>query len=172
MQKVLVIGAGRSATSLINYLLEESKSRAWYITVADANLSLAQSKVPNSAKNKAVELDINNEEIRKKIVSENDVIISMLPASMHNVIAEDCLEFGKHMITASYVTDEIKEMHSAFAEKGILFMGEMGLDPGIDHMSAMEKIADIKSKGGKINSFRSYTAVSYTHLTLPTICSV
>ena len=157
MQKVLIIGAGRSATSLIKYLLDEAKKKSWQITVADANLDLAQTKIGGSAKAKAVLLDIKNETLRKSLVADHDVIISMLPAHMHAIVAKDSLEFGKHMITASYVSDEIQKMHAAFQEKKILFMGEMGLDPGIDHMSAMEKINEIKARGGKITSFRSFT---------------
>ncbi len=157
MQKVLIIGAGRSATSLINYMLEEAKTRSWLITVADFNLELATTKIKGSDKGKAVQLDINDEAARQGLIEQNDVIISMLPAHMHTVVAKDSLQFGKHMITASYVSDEIKEMHSAFQDKGILFMGEMGLDPGIDHMSALQKIHEIKALGGKITSFRSYT---------------
>lgn len=157
MQRVLIIGAGRSATSLINYMLEEAKSRSWLITVADYNLDLAVAKIKGSNKGKAIQLDINDEAARQSLIEENDVIISMLPAHMHNTIAEDCLKFSKHMITASYVSDEIRAMHSSFQDKGILFMGEMGLDPGIDHMSAIQKIHEIKALGGKIISFRSYT---------------
>lgn len=157
MQKVLIIGAGRSATSLINYMLEEAKSRSWLITVADYNLDLAKAKINGSYKGKAVQLDIQDEVARQSLIQENAIVISMLPAHMHLVVAKDCLKFEKHMITASYITDEIKGMHSAFQEKGILFMGEMGLDPGIDHMSAIKKIHEIKAQGGKITSFRSYT---------------
>ena len=157
MQKVLIIGAGRSATSLINYMLDEAKSKSWLITVADYNLDLAINKISGSDKGKAVQLDIQDEASRQSLIEENDVIISMLPAHMHAIVARDCLTYAKHMITASYVSDEIKEMHAAFKEKGILFMGEMGLDPGIDHMSAIQKIHEIKAQGGKITSFRSYT---------------
>jgi len=133
MQKVLIIGAGRSATSLINYLLEEAKTKSWAITVADANLNLAQAKIGSSSKGKAVQLDIQNTFLRQNLISDHDVVISMLPAHMHHIVAYDCLEFSKHMVTASYVSDEIQKLHSAFQEKNILFMGEMGLDPGIDH---------------------------------------
>lgn len=157
MQKVLIIGAGRSATSLIKYLLEGAKTRSWFITVADFNLNAAQSKIQKTSKSTALQLDINNDADRQKAIGDHDIIISMLPARMHGIVAKDCLAFGKHMITASYVSEEIKALHNDFSEKGILFMGEMGLDPGIDHMSAMEKINEIKAAGGTINSFRSYT---------------
>jgi len=157
MQKVLIIGAGRSATSLIKYLLEGAKTRSWFITVADTNLSMAQSKIQNTSKSRALQLDINNEVELQDAVSSHDVIVSMLPVRMHGVVAKQCLACGKHMITASYVSEEIRAMHKDFSNKGVLFMGEMGLDPGIDHMSAMEKINEIKAEGGKITSFRSYT---------------
>lgn len=157
MKKILIIGAGRSATSLIKYLLEEAQSRDWFITVADNNLELAQSKMSNSNKGTAVSLNIKDDAEREKYISEHDVIISMLPAFMHDMVAKDAMEQGKHMITASYVSDTIEKMNEAFKAKDALFMGEMGLDPGIDHMSAMEKINEIKEAGGKITSFRSYT---------------
>ncbi len=157
MQKILVIGAGRSATSLIKYLLEEAKTKEWNVTVADNNLALAQSKVGQTEKGQAIQLDINDEESRQKYIADNDVIISMLPAFMHGIVAKDALKYGKHVVTASYVSDEIEGMSDDFAAKGAVFMGEMGLDPGIDHMSAMEKINEIKAEGGKITTFRSYT---------------
>jgi len=157
MQKILIIGAGRSATSLIKYLLEEAKSRDWFVTVADFNLDLAKSKIGQTEKGEAMSLNIKDDEARSKAISEHDVVISMLPAFMHDIVARDALKFGKHMVTASYLSDEIEGMDEGFKAKDAVFMGEMGLDPGIDHMSAMEKINEIKAAGGTIHTFRSYT---------------
>ena len=157
MQKILIIGAGRSATSLIKYLLEEAKSRDWSVTVADFDIDLAKAKVGSSDKGEAVSLNVKDDEAREKIISEQDVVISMLPASMHNIVARDAMKHGKHMVTASYLSDEIEAMDEGFKSKDAVFMGEMGLDPGIDHMSAMEKINEIKEAGGTIHAFRSYT---------------
>ena len=157
MQKILIIGAGRSATSLIKYLLEEAKSRDWFVTVADFNLDLAKAKIGQTEKGKAISLNIKDDKAREKIISEQNVVISMLPAFMHDIVARDALKHGKHMVTASYLSDEIEAMHEGFKSKDALFMGEIGLDPGIDHMSAMEKINEIKAAGGTIHSFRSYT---------------
>jgi saccharopine dehydrogenase (NADP+, L-glutamate forming) len=157
MQKILIIGAGRSATSLIEYLLEEAKSREWFVTVADFDLDLAKSKIGDTDKGEALSLNIKDDEAREEAISRHDVIISMLPAFMHDIVAKDALKHGKHMVTASYISDEIERMSDGFKAKDAVFMGEMGLDPGIDHMSAMEKINEIKEAGGTINTFRSYT---------------
>jgi len=157
MQKILIIGAGRSATSLIKYLLEEAKTRDWFVTVADFNLDLAEAKIGQTEKGEAISLNIKDDEARATAISEHDVIISMLPAFMHIIVAKDALKYGKHMVTASYISDEIEAMSEGFKSKDAVFMGEMGLDPGIDHMSAMEKINEIKEAGGTIHTFRSYT---------------
>lgn len=156
MKKILIIGAGRSSTVLIDYLLQQSVECNWKITVADNNLELAKSKVQNHANGTAIELDIFDVKKRQELIKNHDFVISMLPASMHTEIAEDCVRMGKSMATASYVSDSMKALDKYAKEKNIVLFNEMGLDPGIDHASAMRIIDDIHQKGGKIITFKSY----------------
>jgi len=156
MVKILIIGAGRSTVSLIDYLLKNSSANDWKITVADVDIKLAQEKVAGHANGKALSFDIKNEEKRRLVIMEHDLIISMLPAFMHGDVARDCVEFGKHMATASYVSADMKALDNEAKKKNILLLNECGLDPGIDHASAMKVIDEIKHNGGEITSFKSY----------------
>lgn len=156
MKNVVVIGAGKSSTCLIEYLLNEAAVNNWQITVADSNLALAQSKTGNSSHGKAMALDVNDEAQRGNIVQSADIVISLLPPALHYLVAQDCLKHGRHLLTASYVDEKIQALQKQIADKGILFLCEMGLDPGIDHMSAMQMIHDIKERGGRISSFKSH----------------
>jgi saccharopine dehydrogenase-like NADP-dependent oxidoreductase len=156
MKKILVFGAGKSATVLINYLLKEAELEIWKIIVIDADLSLAKSKVGNSPFAQVASFDINDEEERSRHVINADIVISLLPPHLHILVAKECLKQGRNLLTASYVDDEIKALQKEINDKGLLFLYEMGLDPGIDHMSAMQLIDEIKSKGGKIVSFQSH----------------
>lgn len=157
MTKILIIGAGRSATSLIEYLLKHAVEFNWQITVSDVDIELARQKVGNSNSAKAISFDIRNEVQRREIIQSHDFIISMLPAFMHGDVARDCVEFNKHMATASYVSKEMKALDKEAAKKGLFLLNECGLDPGIDHASAMKLINEIQHQGGKITSFKSYT---------------
>ena len=156
MKKILVIGAGRSSGALIEYLLKESSNIPAKITVADGNLNLALTKINNHPNGNAIKIEVTADGIENHIVAAHDIVISMMPPHLHPPIARQCLALGKHFVTASYVSNEIQELHEEFIKKGLVCMNEIGLDPGIDHMSAMELIDDIKSKGGKITSFKSY----------------
>lgn len=157
MDRILILGAGRSATSLIKYLLEASKSNDWTVIVADYALQLAQEKVGNHPNGKAIAFNINKEEERDEVVRDADVVISMLPARFHPSVAEACLMFGKHLITASYVSDDMRGLDAQAKEKGLLFLNECGLDPGIDHMSAKKVIDDIRERGFELRAFESFT---------------
>ncbi len=157
MKKVLVIGAGRSASSLIKYLLDKSEEENLEISVADISIENAQNLIGNHPNGKAVHLDIFNEKFRKNEIKQADIVISMLPARFHMEVAKDCLEFSKNLVTASYISKELKELDEEVKAKGLVFMNEIGLDPGIDHMSAMQVIDRIKDKGGKIILFESFT---------------
>lgn len=157
MNSILIIGAGRSATVAIDYVLKHAKINNWQVTIADRDIALANDKVKNHNNGKALALDINNEANRQAMIGDADLVISLLPASMHHIVAKDCLALNKHLITASYVSDEMAELGKEARKKGLIFMGELGLDPGLDHMSALEKIDEIKAEGGKLNAFRSYT---------------
>ncbi len=157
MDNILVIGAGRSATTLIDYLLNYACKEDSCVCVADSNLELAESKIQHHPHGRATWLDVTKVQERKALIQRADIVISMLPPQFHIPIAKDCLEFGKHFVSASYVSKEMKKLHDEARVRGLVFMSEIGLDPGIDHMSAMQKIDEIKSKGGKISAFRSYT---------------
>ena len=156
LKKILLFGAGRSATVLIDYLLKEAEKESWKLIVVDADINLARSKTSDSPFAEAVSFDINDEAKRKEYISSADIVISLLPPSLHTVAAKTCVELGKNLLTASYVDEEIKKLGSEIENKGLLFLCEMGLDPGIDHMSAMKMIDEIHEAGGKINSFKSH----------------
>ncbi len=157
MDNILIIGAGRSSIYLIDYVLEQSSKFNWHVTVADANPELAIQKVNNHPNGKGTWLDVHKVSDRRDLISRTDVVVSLLPAHLHLEVAQDCLALHKHLVTASYVSSEIHGFDNEAREKGLIFMGEMGLDPGIDHMSAKQRLDDIKKKGGKITSFYSYT---------------
>lgn len=157
MNHILIIGAGRSSSSLIDYLLSHAKQYSWHITIADANKKAVESKIiAYSDVATAVEFDVMNVTLREKLISESDFVVSMLPAFMHADVAKDCVKFGKHLATASYVSAEMKELNEEAKQKNILLLNECGLDPGIDHASAMQVIHSIQKKGGVITSFQSF----------------
>lgn len=157
MNNILVIGAGRSATALINYVLDQAKKYNWNVTISDNNLELAKQKVNNHPNGRAVWLDVMKVNDRRDLIGRADIVVSLLPAHLHLEVGHDCILLKKHLITASYVSKEMYQLGDDARDRDLIFMGEMGLDPGIDHMSAMEKIDDIKEKGGKLTAFRSFT---------------
>jgi saccharopine dehydrogenase-like NADP-dependent oxidoreductase len=156
MRNILIIGAGRSASSLIKYLLNKSQEENLQITIADLSLELAQKKTNNHPNAKAIALDINNIEQRQTEVQKADIVISMLPAHMHIEVAKDCVIFKKNMVTASYISDAMQSLDAEVKANGLIFMNEIGLDPGVDHMSAMKVIDEIRAKGGKMLLFESF----------------
>ena len=156
MRQILIIGAGRSASSLIQYLLNKSNEENLHLTIGDLSLELAQRKTNNHPNATAIALDINNEAQRQAEIQKADIVISMLPAHMHIEVAKDCVTFQKNMVTASYISDAMQSLDAEVKAKGLIFMNEIGLDPGIDHMSAMKVIDDIKAKGGKMILFESF----------------
>jgi saccharopine dehydrogenase-like NADP-dependent oxidoreductase len=156
MKKILLFGAGKSATVLIDYLLDNAEREKWQVTVVDADINLAKSKVGHSSYGKAVSFDITHEEERKKYISDSDIVISLLPPALHTVAAKTCIEQNKNLLTASYIDEEIKKLQTEIENRQLLFLCEMGLDPGIDHMSAMKIFDGIRSAGGNIISFRSH----------------
>ncbi len=156
MKNILVIGAGRSASSLIKYLLDNSTKENWKVTVGDVSLDLVKQKTGNHANARALVLDINNQEQREEEIQHADLVISMLPASMHINVAKDCVRFKKHLVTASYVSKEMGELNEEAIKAGVVLINENGLDPGIDHASAMKVIDEIHQQGGELISFKSY----------------
>jgi len=157
MRNILVIGAGRSCSSLIKYLLDKSNSENLFITVADISIENAQDLIGNHSNAKALKFDVFNKEQRQKEIQNANIVISMLPARFHMEVAKDCVEFGKNMVTASYISKEMKALDKEVKEKGLVFMNEIGVDPGIDHMSAMDVIDRIRDNGAKILLFESFT---------------
>ncbi len=157
MRRILIVGAGRSSSALVRYLLEKSGEEQLVVIIADINTENAEKLVGGHPNGKVIELDIFDVDARKKAVAESDIVISMLPARFHLEIARDCIEFGKNLVTASYVSKELKELDSKVKEKGLVFMNEVGLDPGIDHMSAMQVIDRIKGSGARMLLFESFT---------------
>lgn len=155
-RKILIIGAGRSASSLIKYLLDKAEVEKLKIVVADLSLELAQNKTKGHPHAIPMALDIKKASQRKEAIKAADLVISMLPASMHLPVAKDCLSYGKHLVTASYISPELKALNEKVSEKGLVFMNEIGLDPGIDHMSAKQIIDRIKDNGGKMILFESF----------------
>jgi saccharopine dehydrogenase (NADP+, L-glutamate forming) len=156
MTTILLFGAGKSATCLIDYLGKCCDEKNWKLIVCDSNLSLAQSKTKNFSSGEAISFDVSDEKKRQEYISQSTLVISMLPPALHFLVAKDCVAFSKDLLTASYIDEQIKSLKEEVEKKGILFLGEMGLDPGIDHMSAMKMIDEIKNNGGKIISFKSY----------------
>jgi saccharopine dehydrogenase-like NADP-dependent oxidoreductase len=156
MKKILVLGAGLSSAYLIKYLLQHASKEKWEVIVADANLALAKDKIGKSKFGSAISLDITNEKDRKAWIAKASIVVSLLPPSLHVLAAKDCLQFKKNLVTASYLSDEMKAMHEAATHANVLFLNEIGLDPGIDHLSAMKMIHEIQDAGGIIQTFESY----------------
>ncbi|MDB2494571.1 saccharopine dehydrogenase NADP-binding domain-containing protein [Flavobacteriaceae bacterium] len=157
MRNILIIGAGRSATSLIRYLIEKSSAENLHITIGDISIESAQKLTKNHLNATGILLDIFNKKQREEAVKASDIVISMLPARFHIEVAKDCITFEKNLVTASYISDEMQSLSEEVIDKGLVFMNEIGVDPGIDHMSAMQVIDTIRSKGGNVVLFESFT---------------
>ena len=157
MRKILIIGAGKSASYLIKYFLDKSISERLHITIGDLDLSNAEKWTKNNPDAHALKLDIFEKGSRKKAIERADIVVSMLPARFHIEVARDCLLFGKHMVTASYVSKEMQALNEEAKSKNLVFLNEIGVDPGIDHMSAMQVIDRIRQSGGKLVLFESFT---------------
>ena len=157
MRKILVIGAGKSTSQLVNYLLSKSDTEDLHITVGDISIDNAQKLINNHKNATAIRLDVFDKEDREQAIQAATIVISMLPARFHIEVARDCVTFKKSMVTASYISDEMEALDAAVKEKGLVFMNEIGLDPGIDHMSAMQVIDRIRDKGGKMILYESFT---------------
>jgi saccharopine dehydrogenase (NADP+, L-glutamate forming) len=157
MKKILIIGAGLSTISLIEYLLNNAEKYDWQITVGDMSEENARKKVNGNPRGIAKVFDVNDDLESWNTIAQHDVVISMLPASLHHLVAEKCIDLRKPMLTASYATDEIKALDEKARKAGVPILMELGLDPGIDHMSAMKVINRIKNEGGKLTSFYSFT---------------
>ena len=156
MRKILVIGAGKSTSYLLDYLLGKSETENLEITIGDINPAAISPSIANHKHCNVIKLDIFDETARQKAIENSDIVISMLPARFHIKVAEDCVRLKKHLVTASYVSPELLALDKEVKEAGLVFMNEIGLDPGVDHMSAMQVIDRIRDKGGKIILFESF----------------
>ncbi len=157
MKLISIIGAGRSASSLIAYLLERADKYDWQLKVYDQDLELAKSKISDHSKASAHQIDIKNESARIALIQASDIVVSMLPASMHVDVAKECIRFKVPMVTASYVSDEMRMLHEEAKDVGVILMNEIGVDPGIDHMSAMKMIDEARNSGATLKLFESFT---------------
>ncbi|MEO7988591.1 MAG: saccharopine dehydrogenase C-terminal domain-containing protein [Chryseolinea sp.] len=157
MNRILVLGAGRSSSSLISYLLEKAYLFDAHITIGDFSEEVARAKVGKATHGTAIQFDIQNTSASRVAIAKSDVVISLMPAHLHPLVAKICLAEKKHLLNASYVSDEMKSFDKEAKAKGLLFLNECGLDPGIDHMSAMQVIDRIKERGGSLTSFESFT---------------
>ncbi len=153
MQNILVLGAGFVAPPLIRYLLEKTE---FHLTVADIRVQQAEKLIAGHPRGKAVKLDVNDEQALNQIISDAHIVVSLLPWIFHIKVAKVCLQKNKHLVTASYVKPEMRALDSEAKKRGLLFLNEIGVDPGIDHMAAMKIINDVKNRGGQIISFYSY----------------
>ena len=156
MRNILILGAGRSSSSLIRYLLEQAKANDWSVTLGDVSKKVADEKIRGHERGLSISFDINSTDAGESI-SKADAVVSLLPAHFHPLVAIKCLEHSKHLLTASYVSDEMKGFDSEAKEKNLLFLNECGLDPGIDHMSAIQVIDRIRKNAGSVTSFESFT---------------
>ncbi|OBQ57283.1 saccharopine dehydrogenase NADP-binding domain-containing protein [Tamlana sp. s12] len=157
MRQILVIGSGKSTSYLLKYLCDHAFSEDLFITVADLHIENAESFIQNNARAQAIKLDIFDAASRFDLIKKADIVISMLPAHLHIDIAKDCLKANKHMVTASYVSPEMQALDVEARSKNLIFLNEIGVDPGLDHMSAMQIIDRLRENGAQILSFESYT---------------
>lgn len=157
LRNVLVIGAGKSTAYLLDYFLEKADEEDLQITIADLNTDSLSEDVKSHQRSHLITCDITDDSQRRSAIENADVVISMLPPTMHLPVAKDCLDLEKHLVTASYISPELKELDEEVKKKGLVFLNEAGLDPGIDHMSAMKLIDGIRAQGGKILLFESFT---------------
>src|SRR5688572_5559112 len=157
MKRILLIGAGRSSSVLIRYLLQSAAQNQWELVVGDVSEQLATEKTGGHPHSNAIRFDVQDQSIREAEVQKADLVISLLPPHLHYLLAVDCVNFKKHFLTASYLSTEMGSLHEQAEKAGICIMNECGLDPGIDHMSAMEVIDRLKKEGCELTSFKSYT---------------
>ena len=157
MRNILIIGAGRSSSSLIKYLLDKSFDEDLHITIGDISIQNIKNRLEKHQNLTLLQLDVFNKDERINAIQNADIVISMLPARFHIEVAKDCITYQKNMVTASYISKEMKALDDDVKKNNLVFMNEIGVDPGIDHMSAMQVIDRIHDKGGKMLLFESFT---------------
>ncbi|HUH46101.1 MAG TPA: saccharopine dehydrogenase C-terminal domain-containing protein, partial [Arenibacter sp.] len=156
LRKILILGTGKSTPFLLDYLLDKAGEERLHLTIGDLNPEALPKKIKGHPACKVIKVDIFDGVERNRAIKASDIVISMLPSHFHIVVAKDCIAYKKHLVTASYVSEEIQILDRQAKENGLVFMNEIGLDPGLDHMSAMQVLDRIREKGGKIILFESY----------------
>lgn len=156
-KNILVIGAGMSTSVLVEYLLGEADAHDWHVTVVDRDVELARTRVAGHPRGQAGELDAGDERARRKHVAAADLVVSMLPAHLHAPVVEACVDLQRHFVSASYVSPDVRALGPAAGEAGVALLCEMGVDPGIDHMSAMEQLDGLRARGATITAFETFT---------------
>jgi saccharopine dehydrogenase-like NADP-dependent oxidoreductase len=156
LKTILVFGTGKSATVLIDYLKTTVREKNWKLVVADANVEQAKAKLGDAPNTEAIEVNVTDADERRILIESSDLVISLLPPFLHIHVVKDCVAVGRNLLNASYVDADIRNLEAEIRSKELLFLCEMGLDPGIDHMSAMQLFDEIRAKGGIITSFKSH----------------
>ena len=157
MKNILIIGAGKSSSYVIKYLLEKSNEEKLHLTIGDISIENATKLINNHKNAKAIIFDVFDKNQRENAIKNATIVVSMLPARFHIEVAKDCLKYGKNLVTASYVSPAMKALDKQVKAKELVFINEIGVDPGLDHMSAMQVIDKIRNKGGKMLLFESFT---------------
>ena len=157
MKNILILGAGLSTSSLIRYLLENAEKEKWNLRIVDQDIKNVENKIKGSPHAKALTFNATDPLERRPEIEKADLVVSMLPARFHPDVAKDCIELKKDLITPSYVSEQMREMDKDAKDSGVLIMNEIGVDPGIDHMSAMRVIDKVREEGGKMHIFESFT---------------
>ena len=160
MKQIVVLGAGLVSRPLVRYLLDQP---GYHVTMASRTVSKAVKIIDGHERGQAESLNVTDEQKLEQLISQGDVIVSLLPYTYHVPVARLCIQYKKHLVTTSYVSDQMKNLDQDAKDAGVLLLNECGLDPGIDHMSAMRIIHDVESKKGKIVSFRSTTGALPAH---------
>ncbi len=156
LKQVLVLGAGQSSPFLVSRLLEMAVEHDWTVTVADYDPAAAEKLVGGHERGRALRFDVNDSSVRSTLIGQADVVVNMLPPTHLDLVAWDCVAQGRHMLSVSYRDEAIRDLDQDAKKKGLLLLCELGLDPGIDHMSAMSMLREIRAQGGRIVSFCSY----------------
>lgn len=156
MKKILVLGAGQSSPFLISYLLEHAEKHGWFVTVADLDINVAAQRIDGHPCGDAIKLNANDMAMLAAQIKKSDVVVNMLAPQFQHMVAWECVQYGTHMISASYRDQQVRDLHADAQRTGVLILCECGLDPGIDHMSAMSLVTDVQHRGGIIEGFLSY----------------
>lgn len=158
MKHILVLGAGKSAPYLIRNLLEQAVERDWFVTVGDVDADLARKRVAGHPRGDGIAFDVTDTSLRETRIEKSDVVVNFLSPRFQYLVALDCVKHGAHMVSASYQNPDLVDLDADANRAGVVLLNEMGLDPGIDHMSAMALIERIRTAGGVIEGFYSYGA--------------